>query len=205
MPKRPPGVPKAPDPDRRQARASVSLGYWAEQVLSPDNVSASLEAMARRHHQFMLAATPRDWSIGDWAVLALALKEGAGQADYDAWRPVLGWSHAYREWCQLMYQVDPVEVARKLQEAGELANIAVCARVDRYWAVKGTPSHAERLEAIGLASRADVESWEADEARRKDVLERERLRLAAEAAARPATKRRVTRRKASPATSRPKA
>lgn len=178
-------------------KRSLYMGHWADRMLAPaENASAALETICRRFYQFTLGATPKDYSPSEWAVLVLALRDGAGHAEFDAWRVALGWAHAYRGYVEEVYGVDAVEVARKLKEAGEVTNIAVCQAVDNYWQIQGKPGHAERLEAMGLVTSKEVRDWRATQGKRDAALEAERRKHEAAAKAAKAAARRRPARKA---------
>lgn len=159
---------------------TLSMGPWSDKLLkTAPNASAYFEVICRRYEQFMLAGTPGNWSLGQWAVAVLALKDdGAGLTEFDSYQNVMGWANYYRGHAQEMYGVDPAEVARDLADRGPGACIAVCEVVDRYWRYRGKATHAERMEAMGLATRKDVLAWNRGQKRRKGVLAKAQARAA---------------------------
>lgn len=137
------------------------------------NASGRLENVARRFEQMVELATPKELSIAEWAVVVMALRDGAGLADMDSWNNLLAWAHVYEARTREIYGVDAIDVARKLQELGPIACVAAVDIAERYWAIGEEIGHGERLERLGLAKRAEVVAWIADEERRTAAVRRE--------------------------------
>lgn len=151
-----PETPKA----RKRPVKTLYLGHYGGLALQGwPNASARFEHMARRFDQMTRAAIPADWTLAEWAVVVLGLREGAGIADHEAWSVLLGWAHVSGEAMEAVYGVDAVEVARKLRDAGAASNVAVMDLVDRYWAMPEAMDFADRMEKLALASRADAAAW----------------------------------------------
>lgn len=156
--------PAGPPPKRR----TLYFGEWAEKVIGrATNPSGTMERLCRRHALLLMYATPIGrYTVGEWAVLVMALKEGVGLMEFEAWRTVAGWAHLYREDVIERYGVDPVEVARKLRAGGVVENIVVCELVDSYWAIRSRVGHTERLEGLGLITEDEGRAWDAEQAAR---------------------------------------
>lgn len=169
LPEPPRAAPGGRDSSRKK---SLYLGPCASQALSAaPNASARLERMARRFEQQIRALVPQSWSMGDWAVVTLALRDWDGVTDTEVWRNVMGWGHIYHSQVQAIYELDPVEIAERLAAAGPAANAAVMEIADRYWEMPEALTHAERMERLGLASRLEIQVWERAQRRRDAAID----------------------------------
>lgn len=175
---------KAPPKPAKRWRLSLYLGDSTKSMIaSAENASGRLDAICRRFQDVCRLTQPNTWSADEWIPLVLALKNGVGLVEYDAWQAVFGWAHTFRDVMQSVYDIDPTEVAVRLRDSGDIANIVMVEWVERYWQQRSDMTHAEKLYALRLISLKDMREWN----KRYPGREAKRRRYEASAAAREST------------------
>lgn len=162
-------------------RRTFYVGPVLEKLLSlatafgSATASTRLETIARRFEYFrdaMFADQREKWSANEWAVLALALRSGAGLVEYDAWKLVVYFAAGNQAQFLAVHQVDALATAHKLRDYGEAMNIAVTDTVEQYWAHPPGTRHTERLRLLGLIDARQAREFDDREPSRRAAIRR---------------------------------
>jgi hypothetical protein len=148
---------------------SLYLGPYGNRMIgTAKNASARVEAMARRFEFIREQTLPDAFSISEWAVLMVALKEGRALIEFSSYVAVLDLAAEYGV-AQISdaYGADPLHLADKLLKLGGVMQIMVCDMAERYWALETIDSHENRLVALHLTSRENAISWRKSRSRNR--------------------------------------
>lgn len=146
---------------------SLYLGPYGNRVVgTAKNASLRMEAMARRFEFIREQVVPHSFTIPEWSVLVVALRDGQALIEFNSYVAVLDLASQYGV-SQIIdaYGADPLQVADKLVKLGSVMQIMVCDMVERYWDLSEIDSHEMRLVALHLVSREEAARWRASRPR----------------------------------------